>query len=200
MTWRQYAYAGNKLSARWGHCATLHEGKYIAVYGGRAAHGYYNTVEVVDFSTQLIEMKPEEAAKEVLKRKVEEKNKAREAMGNLQSAVHELSSMIGKLGEELIEQKKVIAHADGQVLKLRSENFALKKKVAELTGDSLPAQEFIESQIPTTPVKFSASSSSILGTSQKNDDDAYAAPLFRGGMDDEVKYTNRLDEEDTLGY
>jgi len=96
------------------------------------------------------------------------------------------------LGEELIEQKKIIAHADGQVLKLRSENFALKKKVAELTGDTLP-QEFFESQIQS-PVKVSSSNSN------QKEDDAYLLPVFKGGMDDDIKYTNRLDEEESLNY
>jgi len=198
MTWRQYAFAGNKLAARWGHCSTFHEGKYVVVYGGRAAHGYYNSVELVDVTSQLIEMKPEEAAKEILKRKMEEKNKAREAMGNLQSAVHELSAMIAKLGEELIEQKRLIASADAQVLKVRSENYALKKKVAELTGDTLPT-EVIEPIVPTTPVK-SNMSSSVPSTPQK-DDDYYMMPMFKGGMDDDVKYTNSLDEDEAaLNY
>jgi len=119
-------------------------------------------------------------------------------MGKLQSVVHELSAMIAKLGEELIEQKRLIASADAQVLKVRSENFALKKKVAELTGDTLPT-EVIEPLVPTTPVK-SNMSSSVPSTPQK-DDEYYMLPMFKGGMDDDVKYTNSLDEDEAaLNY
>jgi len=111
-------------------------------------------------------------------------------MGNLQSAVHELSAMISKLGEELLEQKKLIASADAHVLGLRQENMNLKKRVADLSGDTLPP-EFYDAQnnlaIPT-PLP------------QTTSEDFHQLPLFdsRGG-DDDIKYTSQLDD-DQLSY
>jgi len=77
MDWKQFVYAGNPLVPRWDHCATLHNNTRILIYGGRADHGYYDRIDVIDVcmyliknsrinnsASQLIEMKPEEAAKE----------------------------------------------------------------------------------------------------------------------------------------
>jgi len=106
MEWKQYAYAGNTLVPRWGHSTTVHDTRLL-IYGGRASHGYYNTIDIIDTSLELIELKPEEQLKEKSKRKQEEKNKTREAIGNLQTSVTELSEMINQLGEQLVVQKKL---------------------------------------------------------------------------------------------
>lgn len=143
MEWKQYAYAGNALSPRWGHTASLHHGTRVLIYGGRAFHGYYDSIDVVDVATQLIEMKPEEAAKEKIKRKQEEKSKQREAINNLQNSVQELQAVITQLGEELVNQKKHMATLITTINALSVDNQGIKKKVDELTGETLP------SDIPT---------------------------------------------------
>jgi len=131
MEWKQFAYAGNPLSPRWGHSATLHDHR-VVIYGGRADHGYYNSLETIDTTNELIEVQPEEQAKEKLKRKQEEKNRTREAIGNLQNSVSELQSMIGQLGEQLVTQKKSITEMRGAAVALRQENETLKQQVALL--------------------------------------------------------------------
>jgi len=74
-------------------------------------------------------MKPEEAAKEKIKRKKEETNKVREAVNNLQNAVHELQSMVTQLGEELLAQKDVLRLIVQEVTNLKAENESLSKKL-----------------------------------------------------------------------
>jgi len=128
MEWRQFAYAGNTLDSRWGHSATLHDTR-VVLFGGRDERGYYNSYLSIDTATQLIEMKPEEAAKEKLKRKKEETNKVREAVNNLQNAVHELQSMVTQLGEELLAQKDLLRLIVQEVSNLKAENEALTKKL-----------------------------------------------------------------------
>jgi len=107
-------------------------------------------------------------------------------MGNLQSAVHELSAIISKLGEELIEQKKIIASADGQVIHLRSENQSLKRKIAELSGDTLP-EDFAPLQ-------------SLSGFANLTDEDYLLTASSTRSLDDDVKYTSQLDEDEILNY
>jgi len=138
MEWKQYAYAGNPLVPRWGHSATLHNNSRVLIYGGRAFHGYYDSFDVIDVTSQLIEMKPEEAAKEKVKRKQEEKAKQREAINNLQNSVQELQAVIGQLGEELVNQKKHVAALINSINLVQQDNTSLKKKVDELTGETLP--------------------------------------------------------------
>jgi len=105
LSWYQYAYAGNPLLSRWGHSATLHDTR-ILIYGGRDDDGYFNVIETIDYTTQLIELKPEEQAKEKSKRKKEERNRTREAIGNLQSTISELQAAVQQMGEQLLSQKK----------------------------------------------------------------------------------------------
>jgi len=108
--------------------------------------------------SQLIEMKPEEAAKEKIKRKQEEKAKQREAINNLQNSVQELQAVIGQLGEELINQKKHVASLISVINSVQSENNALKKKIDDLTGDTLP------SDITTTSTPVDVSSNTTATT------------------------------------
>jgi len=131
MEWRQYAYAGNTLVPRWGHTATFHDTR-ILIYGGRAEHGYYNTIDILDTATELIELKPEEQAKEKLKRKQEEKNKTREVIGNLQNSVYEISEMITQLGSQLVAQKKAIVETRNAMIQLRQENENLRHQLQDL--------------------------------------------------------------------
>jgi len=130
--WKQYAYAGNTLECRWGHTATLHDTR-VLLYGGRDANGYFNSIESIDASSQLVELKPEEQEKEKSKRKQDEKNREREALNNLQNAVQELQMMISRLGEELMQQKQAMVHVAQTVQVLQNENEQLKRK-----ADSLP--------------------------------------------------------------
>lgn len=54
-TWKQYAFAGNPLCPRWGHCATVHSnGKEIVFFGGRDEKGYWGTYEHVDIGNELL--------------------------------------------------------------------------------------------------------------------------------------------------
>jgi len=131
MEWKQYAYAGNSLVSRWGHSASLHDTR-ILIYGGRAAHGYYNTIDIIDTANELIELKPEEQFKEKLKRKQEEKNRTREAIGNLQTTLSEISEMVTELGEQLVIQKKAINETRSAMVILRQENEVLKQQISEL--------------------------------------------------------------------
>jgi len=95
--------------------------------------------------------------------------------------------MISKLGEELLEQKKLIASADSHVLRVRQENMNLKKRVAELSGDTLPA-DFYEGQ------------TQLLTTAQESVPSDFGLPVISHSGDDDVKYTNQLDEEEAVGY
>uniref|UniRef100_A0A6B2L0T0 Uncharacterized protein n=1 Tax=Arcella intermedia TaxID=1963864 RepID=A0A6B2L0T0_9EUKA len=131
MEWKQFAYAGNPLVPRWGHSATMHDTR-ILIFGGRASHGYYNSIDVIDTRTELLELKPEEQAKEKVKRKVEEKNKTREAIGNLQNTVSELQSMIEVLGEQLLSQKKLISETRGAMVSLKKENEEMRQQLIDL--------------------------------------------------------------------
>jgi N-acetylneuraminic acid mutarotase len=153
MEWKQYAYAGNTLVPRWGHSATLHDSR-ILIYGGRSDTGYYNSIDIIDISTELIELKPEEQLKEKLKRKQEEKNKTREVIGNLQNSVSEISDMITQLGTQLVAQKKAIVETRNAMIQLRQENEILKQQLHEL--DTLPGNTLShlpsQIQLPGTPI------------------------------------------------
>jgi N-acetylneuraminic acid mutarotase len=131
LEWRQYAYAGNTLVPRWGHSASLHDSR-ILIYGGRAAHGYYNTMDFIDTAKHLIELKPEEQVKEKQKRKYEEKNKTSEALGNLQTSAAELTEMIHQIGEQILIQKKAIMETRNAMVILVQENDAIKKELERL--------------------------------------------------------------------
>jgi len=134
--WKQYAYAGNTLMPRWGHTATLHDSR-VLIFGGRATQGYYDTIDMIEINTQLIELKPEEQAKEKVKRKQEEKNREREAINNLQNAVQELQQMISQLGQELMVQQKQITHMNEYIQVLERENNTLLEKVNTNTTTTL---------------------------------------------------------------
>jgi len=127
-SWFQYAYAGNPLADRWGHSATLHDTR-ILIYGGRS-EGYYNSIDIIDYETQLIELKPEEQAKEKGKRKQEEKNRSREAIGNLQTTINGLQASVQQMGEQLLSQKKTLTETRQVLLSIRQENDSIRQKLA----------------------------------------------------------------------
>eukprot|EP01125_Pyxidicula_operculata_P011586 TRINITY_DN3797_c0_g1_i1.p1 TRINITY_DN3797_c0_g1~~TRINITY_DN3797_c0_g1_i1.p1 ORF type:complete len:385 (-),score=114.65 TRINITY_DN3797_c0_g1_i1:533-1687(-) len=138
MEWKQVAYAGNTLQCRWGHSATLH-GTRLLLYGGRDNDIYLNTIEIIDTATQLIELKPEELAKEEIKRKREEENKERETIGNLQSAVYDLQQMMSAIGGEIMRNKQVIHEANQILQQLRAENVNLRSKLGVSTASTIPS-------------------------------------------------------------
>jgi len=163
MSWQQYAYAGNALLPRWGHSATLHDTR-VLIYGGRADHGYYNTIESIDVANQLLELKPEEQLKEKVKSKQEERNRTREAIGNLHTTINGLQATLQSLGEQFTSQKKTLNETRNIMLGIRQENEALKQKLNEAKSrkpfeirNSAPPQEF-DKNTTTGSVKFNRTS------------------------------------------
>lgn len=136
MEWKQNAYAGNTLVARWGHSATLHDNK-ILFFGGRSTPGYHNTIDIIDVEKELIEFQPEEQEKEKHKRKYEEKNKTYEALGNLQTTAAELAELTNHIGEQLLIQKKAINETKNAMLVLLQENQNLKQQLERLAPNYL---------------------------------------------------------------
>jgi len=130
MTWIHYAYAGNTLTSRWGHSATVHDNR-ILIYGGRSDEGYYGSIDTIDYTTQLIELKPEEQAKENTKRKQEEKNRTREVIGNLQTQISSLQAVVQQMGDQFISQRKTLTETRNTLLVIKQENDRLKRTLAE---------------------------------------------------------------------
>jgi N-acetylneuraminic acid mutarotase len=138
MTWKQYAFAGNTLKERWGHSATLHDTR-ILIYGGRNDEGYFNTIDTINYANQLIELKPEEQAKENLKRKQDEKNRAREFVGDLQTQIGTLQSTLQQMGDQFISQRKTLTETRNTLLAIKQENDRLKRIIAEIKATSPPS-------------------------------------------------------------
>jgi len=155
MSWKQFAYAGNPLSPRWGHSATLHDTR-VLLYGGRTSQGYYNTIETIDIATELIELKLEEQVKENIKRKHEEENRTREIIGNLQNSLSELHTMAAQLGDQLLIQKNVITETRAAMDVLRQDNNTLFRLLEDLGGTApspvytVPAGSTLVANVATT--------------------------------------------------
>jgi N-acetylneuraminic acid mutarotase len=138
MTWKQYAFAGNTLKERWGHSATFHDTR-ILIYGGRNDEGYFNTIDTINYTAQLIELKPEELAKENLKRKQDEKNRTREFLGDLQTQIATLQSTLQQMGDQFISQRKTLTETRNTLLAIKQENDRLKRIIAEIKATSQPS-------------------------------------------------------------
>jgi len=140
MTWKQYAYAGNTLKERWGHSATLHDSRLL-LYGGRNDEGYFNSIDAINYASQLIELKPEEQAKEMLKRKQDEKNRTREFVGDLQTQISTLQSTLQQMGDQFISQRKTLTETRNTLLAIKQENDRLKRIIGEIKASqpSIPS-------------------------------------------------------------
>jgi len=140
MTWKQYAYAGNTLKERWGHSATLHDARLL-LYGGRNDEGYFHTIDAINYASQLIELKPEEQAKEMLKRKQDEKNRTREFVGDLQTQISTLQSTLQQMGDQFISQRKTLTETRNTLLAIKQENDRLKRIIGEIKASqpSIPS-------------------------------------------------------------
>jgi len=135
MTWQEYAYGGNTLSPRWGHSAVLN-GPCIILYGGRSQEGYYNSIEIINIETELIEIKLEEQEKEKIKRKKDEKNHEREAIMNLQNSLQELQIMLRAINDELMGQKQEIFAIFDRAKTLRTEQAQIKNLAARVLREA----------------------------------------------------------------
>jgi len=139
MTWKQYAYAGNTLKERWGHSATLHDSRLL-LYGGRNDEGYFHSIDAINYASQLIELKPEEQAKEMLKRKQDEKNRTREFVGDLQTQISTLQSTLQQMGDQFLSQRKTLTETRNTLLTIKQENDRLKRIIAEIKeSPSIPS-------------------------------------------------------------
>uniref|UniRef100_A0A6B2L5R0 Uncharacterized protein n=1 Tax=Arcella intermedia TaxID=1963864 RepID=A0A6B2L5R0_9EUKA len=130
MSWHQFAYAGNQLASRWGHSATFHENNRVVLYGGRDDTGYLSSIETILIPNELIELKPEEVAKEDVKKKGEEKQRLRETMGNLQNTAQTLQDIIVQMGEQMLTQKRTLTESRKVLLGIKQENEMLRRKLA----------------------------------------------------------------------
>jgi len=131
LNWKQFAFAGNALSGRWGHTTTLH-GTRVLIYGGRNDDGYYNSIDTINHTTELIELKPEELAKESIKRRQEEKNRTREVLGDLHTQISTLQLTVQQMGDQFISQRKTLTETRNNLLGIKQENERLRRIIAEV--------------------------------------------------------------------
>jgi len=165
------AFAGNALSPRWGHSATLHDTR-VLIYAGRNTDQYYNTIEFIDTSTQLIELKPEELAKEEIRRKRETKNSERELVGNLQRSVQSLQEIISKLGAEVMNNRRILVETANRMNALLANNEELKKQLnMDSTGEHYIPTQTVEPTAPSNPEDLDTPivSSSTFGSQRDQD-------------------------------
>eukprot|EP01126_Amoeba_proteus_P008291 TRINITY_DN1305_c0_g1_i7.p1 TRINITY_DN1305_c0_g1~~TRINITY_DN1305_c0_g1_i7.p1 ORF type:complete len:375 (-),score=79.34 TRINITY_DN1305_c0_g1_i7:165-1289(-) len=130
--WTQYAFAGNVLIPRWGHSATFHRNRYILIYGGRDDDGYFNSLDVIDLQTQLIELKEEEQAKWEQQSEKDMNTYLRDALTSLQVDVEELRSMVGQVGDELLHQQTENMEMNSVFSQLKKNHLELRKRASEL--------------------------------------------------------------------
>jgi N-acetylneuraminic acid mutarotase len=128
MEWKQYAYAGAPLQQRWGHTATLHDTR-VLLFGGRNDSGYHNTYDIIETTTQLIDIPPEELERDKQKKKLEERIKNQQIMGDLQRDVEDLKAVVNQIGEALVKQTRMTEEMAMQLRGLAEATIEIKGRV-----------------------------------------------------------------------
>eukprot|EP01127_Copromyxa_protea_P009545 TRINITY_DN2261_c0_g1_i1.p1 TRINITY_DN2261_c0_g1~~TRINITY_DN2261_c0_g1_i1.p1 ORF type:complete len:525 (-),score=82.62 TRINITY_DN2261_c0_g1_i1:143-1717(-) len=130
--WKHMAFAGNTLVPRWGHSATLHRNRFVVIYGGRDNNGYWNTFDVIDVGEQLVEFKQDEQQLWEKGREEDMGSFIRESLKVLQVEVEELRSMVGQIGDELLQQQTENLEMISLFNSLKESQLELRKVSKEL--------------------------------------------------------------------